>query len=89
MGLFSKNFEKRGLFSKYFEKVPPPPGAAAPGGLKIVGYAGPFQLIQIAICCCLVQYSESQIHRTSIGTHRASQGLPARVGGRGCRGVSP
>ena len=31
IGIFSKYFENRGMFSNYFEKIPPPPGAAAPG----------------------------------------------------------
>ena len=31
-GMFSKCFEKWGLFSTYFENIPPPPGAVAPGG---------------------------------------------------------
>ena len=31
IGIFSKYFENRGMFSNYSEKIPPPPGAAAPG----------------------------------------------------------
>ena len=34
IGIFSKYFENRGMFSNYFEKIPPAPPSAAPSGRR-------------------------------------------------------